>query len=459
MKFWFRIYIYIWLPILAISLALFQNCAPNGSPQNGASTKALDSLSNSPNGSKNPLSHLANGDGYAKGIYMNIASVNASCPDGVKAIIVKDGDHYEQTKKDCKPLSPALDVTEQIEIMEHNPLVLFTTDALFEVRPVATSAPSEIVCRGVASKTYKGKLPYADISLLPSGKKTSAGRRIMSGYIITGNYSNNQLVDRETIRLLNVVEEASPEGIYSYSLKHETSTSASNYVAQGLEVYKAKAGLVIVDKPTGETLLVNDMTCKGHTPQTTPSLGGTSTQTAAATADKTKCVFTLKGEKGFEWTVERYVDHGTSCSEAEAIVKANNPKATITPASSNYVHDPIGDKPKVKCTFTLEGQKGFRWTVERYIDAGKSCSSEVATVQANNPNAKIVGSGSTQVNTVVTAPSKVVCTYVLRGQKGFEWTVERQLPAGGSCSAEAATVRANNPNATIVSTTQKTVSG
>lgn len=167
--------------------------------------------------------------------------------------------------------------------------------------------------------------------------------------------------------------------------------------------------------------------------------------------DKTKCTFYFKGEYGAEWFTERYIDVEKNCLVEMATVKANNPKATILKIVQNYVHDPIADSSKYKCTYLMRGEYGAIWFTERYVISEAECrSSELEIVKGNNPKATILKIISNYVSDAINYTEKYKCSYNFLGEKGAVWFTERYVHNESECkSSELLIVRGNNPKAVI----------
>lgn len=181
---------------------------------------------------------------------------------------------------------------------------------------------------------------------------------------------------------------------------------------------------------------------------------------APAAVYKRRCVFHLEGQKGARWFTERYTGwENGSCDSLLAIVASNNPKAKIRGIETNFVADQVPDDiHKTKCTFSFEGPAGNRWISERYRTADGNClGAELDIVRLNNPNAKIRQVTANYVYDPIAIPSKNKCSFLLQGAAGKRWISERYIASSLNCDTENATVRRNNPNATIVSVTQNFV--
>jgi hypothetical protein len=180
-------------------------------------------------------------------------------------------------------------------------------------------------------------------------------------------------------------------------------------------------------------------------------LGELEPQQDLAVFSKNRCVFYLTGSNGYQWITERYVGVNEDCSNATNIVRTNNPRATITKVTMNFVYDPIQIPAKTKCTYYLEGAQSKRWISERYIFSDLDCqANELSIVRANNPNARVYKVTSNHVYDAVPYASKTKCTFTLRGQNGARWISERYIVAS-DCTNENSVVRQKNPNATILS--------
>lgn len=106
------------------------------------------------------------------------------------------------------------------------------------------------------------------------------------------------------------------------------------------------------------------------------------------------CNFTLKGALGNTWSVIRNVAAKDECVSQIPIVKTNNPNATIIQQTVTFVAVSTASKSKWMCYYTLKGEKGYVWNSERESTDSKSCAAQTAIVRANNPKAtitKIVG--------------------------------------------------------------------
>lgn len=169
-----------------------------------------------------------------------------------------------------------------------------------------------------------------------------------------------------------------------------------------------------------------------------------------------KCVFELRGEKNYRWKAERLLTFDDNCQVATETVRQNNPKATIlstTKVFMGYHADDTSNPYHWKCAFTLRGERGYRWEVERYLKFDDDCVTAEAAVRENNPKASIVSvrdifvgyhdDGSGTLN-------HWKCAFELRGDRGYRWEVERHLNFDDDCATAEAAVRANNPNARIV---------
>lgn len=106
------------------------------------------------------------------------------------------------------------------------------------------------------------------------------------------------------------------------------------------------------------------------------------------------CNFTLKGALGNTWSVIRNVANKDDCVSQIPIVKANNPNATIIKQTVTFVSVATQSASKWMCYYTLKGEKGYVWNSQRESTDSKSCAAQTAIVRANNPKAtitKIVG--------------------------------------------------------------------
>jgi len=452
----FKISLVFFITLVLLGALLgFQNCSQGAHSQPHGS----DSKSSSP--ASDFFTHDANGDGYAKVTYMNMAE-NSSCAGGEESEVQLINDKFYQTVRDCQPLVTPADVTSQVVIMPHNPLALFLNSTLFEDSSIATKSPSDVMCRGVATAPYEGKNPYADIALQPTGEKNSHGQNLYRGYLATGFYNGNVLMSRESFSIAQATEVVGSNGVVEYVIDTQDSSDvlppldgSTNLTAapQSLFVDGFDGSLMFQTQPGQDDLVVNNMECRSHT-SAPPASQSKYQPELFTTESKNKCTFTLQGANGYQWTVDRYVDSNTSCDSAKSAVQTNNPNATVVGNTSTFVHDPIGDAPKTRCTFQLQGQQGYVWSVERYVPLGSSCDSEKAIVEQNNPNAKIISSGSINITNVAgtaDADHQYMCTFTLQGQKGYQWVVERYIANNQTCADAAAIVRANNPNATIIS--------
>ena len=68
-------------------------------------------------------------------------------------------------------------------------------------------------------------------------------------------------------------------------------------------------------------------------------------------------------------------------------------KATIIAQSQTFLgyhDDGTSNRFYWKCVYKLQGQKGAQWDVERFMKYDDKCGAATATVRANNPNASIV---------------------------------------------------------------------
>lgn len=168
-----------------------------------------------------------------------------------------------------------------------------------------------------------------------------------------------------------------------------------------------------------------------------------------------KCVFELHGQKTYRWKVERHLTFDDNCESATLAVKQNNPNAAIlstTKVFIGYHSDETSDPYHWKCAFTLRGEKGYRWEVERYLKFDDDCVTAEAAVRANNPNATVVSTKDIFVgyhNDGTETPYHWKCAFELRGDRGYRWEVERHLNFDDDCAAAEAAVRANNPKAKI----------
>lgn len=175
---------------------------------------------------------------------------------------------------------------------------------------------------------------------------------------------------------------------------------------------------------------------------------------------KRGCVFQLRGENGARWFTERYTAwENNDCSGELSQVIANNPKATVLGIDTNFVADQVpSEDHKTKCTFVLRGTNGAIWITERYRVADGQClGDELSMVHANNPNARVLSVTANYVHDPVVGADKNKCRFQLIGAKGNRWFSERYLPSSISCNTEISTVRANNPQARIESITQNYV--
>lgn len=170
-----------------------------------------------------------------------------------------------------------------------------------------------------------------------------------------------------------------------------------------------------------------------------------------------KCEFELRGSAGARWKVERYLKVDDDCVTARATVETNNPDATILSVNEvflGYHSDDTANPYYWKCAFTLRGQNGFEWDVERFLKFDDDCVTARATVATNNPNATILSFKEVFLgyhSDATANPYHWKCAYTLRGQNGYRWDVERHLKFDDNCVTARSTVATNNPNATIVS--------
>lgn len=170
-----------------------------------------------------------------------------------------------------------------------------------------------------------------------------------------------------------------------------------------------------------------------------------------------KCLFELRGEKNYRWKVERHSTVDDDCMSATQTVKINNPKAHILSTKEVFMgyHDPESSSPyHWKCEFTLRGQKGNQWDVERYLKFDDDCAAAEATVLQNNPNAKIRSKNEVFVgyhDDGSTTPYHWKCAFTLQGERGHKWDVERWMNFDDECHTAELTVQQNNPKAKITS--------
>lgn len=106
-----------------------------------------------------------------------------------------------------------------------------------------------------------------------------------------------------------------------------------------------------------------------------------------------------------------------------------------------------------ECRFVLRGEKGAEWTASRFNKQG-DCTAEAATVKANNPKATIVKMDKIftkdPFGESIEGDSAWACNFSLRGAKGNTWSVTRYVASQSDCAGERGTVEKNNPNATII---------
>ncbi len=170
-----------------------------------------------------------------------------------------------------------------------------------------------------------------------------------------------------------------------------------------------------------------------------------------------KCLYELRGEKNYRWKVERLSTVDDDCAAATQTVKANNPKAHILSTKEVFMgyHNPESLDPyHWKCEFTLRGQKGYRWDVERYLKFDDDCQTAETTVRQNNPKATIVSKNKVFIgyhDDESGTPFHWKCAFTLRGELGHRWNVERWANFDDDCRTAEMTVRQNNPKATIIS--------
>jgi len=169
------------------------------------------------------------------------------------------------------------------------------------------------------------------------------------------------------------------------------------------------------------------------------------------------CLYTMTGQKGAVWQVERLNKTDDKCKASDATVKANNPKAKIKFDGQVFMgyHEDNTDVPfHWRCNFTLKGEKGAIWKVRRHLKFDDNCVTAKATVKQNNPKATIIEQSETFLGYHRDSTENLYhwkCVYKLKGEKGATWDVERFLKFDDNCATATATVKANNPKAKIVS--------
>ncbi len=166
--------------------------------------------------------------------------------------------------------------------------------------------------------------------------------------------------------------------------------------------------------------------------------------------EKLKCSFSLTGQGGYQWRVERYTDVADDCKNEIPTVTANNPDATVELTAETYVYDSIDLDEKYKCEFSLEGQKGYAWKTERYAIDEVGCDLEFEEVRKNNPLAKVSNVARIFVHDPTTGTEKWKCEFSLTGPQGFQWQTERYVSVSDDCKNFALQeAQQNNPNAEI----------
>lgn len=101
------------------------------------------------------------------------------------------------------------------------------------------------------------------------------------------------------------------------------------------------------------------------------------------------CHFKLSGRLGNTWTVLRNVQDQKQCLSEISEVLANNPNATIIAQSRSYVNIRSSSSSKWMCQYSLSGKEGSNWTSERESLDSTTCDAETALVRQNNPQASI----------------------------------------------------------------------
>lgn len=218
---------------------------------------------------------------------------------------------------------------------------------------------------------------------------------------------------------------------------------------------KVRVAIVFLGIAISLIVFQNCQQANSNQPQTTPqdSLGDDGEPfvfNPEESYEKLKCSFSLTGQGGYQWRVERYTGVGDSCENERPTVEANNPQATVELTSEIYVHDPIDGNEKYKCEFNLEGQNGYVWKTERYAVDEIGCDLEFEAVRKNNPRAKVTSVNAVFVHDPTPGVEKWKCEFSLTGQQGFNWKTERYVTASDDCTNFALPeAEQNNPNAQI----------
>lgn len=193
MAFWFRNFNRVALSSgTLVVLLLFHNCsAPLSSFSSDGSHEKLEN----------------NGQGYTGKAFINIAKDGSCGTKSIRAVIERIGDKYYQTAKDCQSQAP-VDVTAAVSAQAYNLNALVFTSALFESLDQSQTTYSDVVCRGRATTLYKGQLPFADVSMQPTGEfESPSGNPIYKGYAKTGVFdSAGVLIAMEEYEITRAVE-------------------------------------------------------------------------------------------------------------------------------------------------------------------------------------------------------------------------------------------------------------
>ena len=166
--------------------------------------------------------------------------------------------------------------------------------------------------------------------------------------------------------------------------------------------------------------------------------------------EKQKCIFKLEGEAGWRWSVERFTNAGGDCSDFDSMIAEANPRAIVVESESRYVYDPVTNSSKWKWQFDFVGPNGFEWTTERYTEERANCREvELPIVEENNPRAS-VSLSTVFVKDPIGSGSKHKCVYEMVGDQSATWRSLRYVADSEECkTSELDFVEANNPLASV----------